>query len=111
MDIKVKDKIFKLTDDGINFDGYNLILKLDGPDMSLDDVEDIFNDNKKSIKVLDGDKEINAICGYTDLIMVSKDYSNNIITVTLMQPVLIIKGAGVEQVKRLIIKEGYEVDG
>lgn len=112
MDIKVNNTKFKLTDDGININQDQLILKLQNPDSSLDEIEDIFCENKSRLKIYENDIEINSIRGYTELISVAKDLDTKIVTVTLMQPTLIIKGySSVEQVKKLIKQEGYEIEG
>lgn len=112
MEIKVKDTKFTITDDGINFNGYDLILTLKNPNKTLDEIEEIFDGNTRSIKVFDGDTQINLIRGYTFLVMISKNVQTNDVSVTLLQPTLTIKGfSDREEVKRLIEKEGYEVDG
>lgn len=111
MDIKVNNTTFNLTDDGININQEQLVLKLKNPKMSLDEIEDVFFENTKKIKIFDNGIEVNSIRGYTELLSVAKDITTKIVTVTLMQPTLIIKGySSVEQVKRLIKQEGYEIE-
>lgn len=112
MDIKVNNTKFNLTDDGITINQEQLVLKLKNPDKSLDEIEDIFYENKQKFKIYENEIEINSIRGYTELISVAKDLETKNVTVTLMQPTLIIKGySSVEQVKRLIKKEGYDIEG
>ena len=112
MDIKVNNTKFNLTDDGITINQEQLVLKLKNPDKSLDEIEDIFYENKQKFKIYENEIEINSIRGYKELISVAKDLETKNVTVTLMQPTLIIKGySSVEQVKRLIKKEGYDIEG
>lgn len=80
---------------------------------TLDKVEKIFSGDTSDMKVITPDETIlDTLKGYTKLLSISKDVTNGNITVTLGQPSITIRGlSNLEEVKAILEKQGYTVEG